>query len=111
MVLLFKSHIISFLEYRAAAFPHASSSVLAPRGNVLDRFLRDVGLSRKDALLRFSLAPLSSRRDIAVLGLIHRSALGLGPRMLQRFFSAASSPARWATFGAIYRHHEAQANE
>ena len=36
-------------------------------------------ISEEDALMKFSLAPLEARRDIAMLGLIHRTVLGKGP--------------------------------
>ena len=44
------------------------------------RFLRECGLSDEEALLHCNLASLETRRDIAMLGLIHRSVLGCGPR-------------------------------
>ena len=43
-------------------------------------------MSDTDALLSFNLAPLSSRRDMAMLGVIHRAVLGLGPKQLNKFF-------------------------
>eukprot|EP00969_Alexandrium_andersonii_P279798 12368234-Alexandrium_andersonii.AAC.1 len=45
------------------------------------------------ALLRFRLAPLAVRRDIALLGLVHRAALGLGPPQLQQIFRVDLGPA------------------
>ena len=50
------------------------------------RFLRECGLSDEEALLHFNLAPLETRRDIAMLGLIHRSVLGGGPRHYANMF-------------------------
>ena len=50
------------------------------------RFLRECGLSDEEALLHYNLAPLETRRDIAMLGLIHRSVLGCGPRHLANMF-------------------------
>ena len=46
---------------------------------VQTRFLRDAGVDEVEALMHFNLAPLSLRRDIAVLGVVHRAALGEGP--------------------------------
>ena len=53
---------------------------------MLSIFLRKVGISEIDALTHFKLAPLSSRRDIAMLGVIHRAVLGEGPPQLREFF-------------------------
>ena len=36
--------------------------------------------------MHFNLAPLKVRRHIAVLGTLHRSAVGLGPSQLKEFF-------------------------
>eukprot|EP00959_Pyramimonas_sp_CCMP1952_P180401 3772509-Pyramimonas_sp.AAC.1 len=79
LVLLYKAHILSFIEYRTCAFTHASNSVSASLDRVQSSFLRSVGTSDLDALRHFKFAPLCSRRDIANLGLIHRTLLGAGP--------------------------------
>ena len=86
MVLFFKSHILSFIEYRTAGVYHASRSITGRLDSVLDRFLRQLSISPIDALVHFSLAPLSTRRDIAMLGVIHRALLGKGPPQLHKFF-------------------------
>ena len=49
-------------------------------------FLAAINLSKTTLLHSYSLAPLSSRRDMAMLGVIHRSAVGKGPKQLQQFF-------------------------
>ena len=86
MITHYKSHILSFVEYRTPGIYHACSSVLSRLDSVQDRFLRETGITDYDALFAFNLAPLSARRDIAMLGVIHRSVLGLGPEQLCRFF-------------------------
>ena len=50
------------------------------------RFLRDCNVDEKDALLHFNLAPLTMRRDIAMLGLIHQTVLGKGPPRFKEYF-------------------------
>ena len=77
MIVQFKTHVLPVAESGMAAFYHASSSVLKPLDGILDSFLYHVGLSASNALLSFNLAPLSSRRDIAMIGLIHKCVLGL----------------------------------
>ena len=47
------------------------------------RFLAEVGVNETTALLEFSLAPLAMRRDIAMLGVLHRAALGQCPPHLR----------------------------
>ena len=53
------------------------------------KFLADAGIDERAALLDFNLAPLATRRDIAMLGVIHRSVLGLGPNHFAEFFKLA----------------------
>ena len=83
--------MLSFIDYRTAAIYRACDTVLRPLDHVLDRFLTEIGLSDVDALLYLNLAPLSSRRDMAMLGMIHRSVLGRGPPHFRVFFEAAGA--------------------
>ena len=53
-----------------------------------------LGVDKLTAFMSFNLAPLSLRRDIAMLGLIHRTVLGEGAAHFQRFFYAAPNTAR-----------------
>ena len=54
-----------------------------------NQFLRNLGLSEVEALCQYRLAPLSSRRDMALLGVIHRTVLGCGPEQFKEYFKAA----------------------
>ena len=84
--------MLSFIEYRNSVIGHASSSVLAPLDNVLSRFLSSLHIDAIQALMYFNLAPLHCRRDIGMLGVIHRSVLGLGPSCFSCFFRPSPSP-------------------
>lgn len=86
MVLLYKSHLVSFIEYRTSAVYHARRDVFSRLDAVQTRFLRDANVTVLHALVRFNLAPLAVRRAIAMLGLIHRTVLGFGPLHFQKFF-------------------------
>ena len=82
----YKSHVLSFVEYRTAGIYHACCSTLKPLDKIQTRFLREMGMTEVEALFAYNLAPLRSRRDIAMLGLIHRAVLGCGPGHFQQFF-------------------------
>ena len=86
LVLFYKSHLLSFLEYRTPAIYHATRAVLSRLDAVQSRFLRDIGIDEITALVTFHLAPLATRRDIAMLGSIHRTILGKGPSQFNAFF-------------------------
>ena len=65
---------------------------MQPVENVQTKYLQRLGISESDALFHFHLAPLSSRRDMAMLGLIHRMLLGRGPAQFRRFFFLEKAP-------------------
>ena len=48
--------------------------------------MRELGITEEHALLEHHLAPLTTRRDIAMLGIFHRSVLGLGPAQFKDLF-------------------------
>ena len=86
LVVLYKAHLLSYLEYRTPAIYHATRTILKRLDSVQARFLRDIGVDDITALITFHLAPLSARRDIAMLGVIHRTILGKGPDQFKEFF-------------------------
>ena len=76
--------MLSYLEYRTAAIYHATRDILVRLDAIQTRFLQDAGIDELTALMQFNLAPLSTRRDIAMLGLLHRVTLGKGPPHFRR---------------------------
>ena len=65
---------------------NASVSLINKIDRVQESFLEDAGIDAINALLIFNLAPLCLRRDIALLGLIHRTMLGQGPEHFKQWF-------------------------
>jgi hypothetical protein len=55
----YKAHILSQLEFPTPAIFHASNSVLESLDSVQKRFLREMGVTERDAFLNLGLAPLS----------------------------------------------------
>jgi hypothetical protein len=86
LIMLYKAHLLSYIEYRTPAIYHALRKELQKVDAIQDRFLRDAGVSTEEALMHFNLAPLSMRRDIAMLGMLHRAKLGIGPPQLREVF-------------------------
>ena len=88
LINLYKAQLLSYIEYRTAAIYHVCDSALALLDVVQDKVLRIAGMTKIEALNCANLAPLSVRRDIAMLGVIHRAAIGRGPEQLRYFFEA-----------------------
>ena len=78
--------MLSYIEYKTAAIYHATQGELSIIDRIQAGFLRELGISENDALLHFNLAPLHTRRDIAMLGVIHRAAIGRAHPQLRVFF-------------------------
>jgi hypothetical protein len=91
VVILYKAHLLAYLEYRTAAVYHATRDILAKLDRVQAKFLEDGGIGEVDALMSFNLAPLETRRDMAILGIIHRTALGKGPPHFRDHFAMLPS--------------------
>ena len=68
------------------------------------RFLREVGLTDEEALLQFNLAFLNARRDMAALGLIHRTVLGLGPPHFREWFFPSDEVAPYPIRHQVSKH-------
>ena len=86
LIIQYKQQVLTYIEYRTGAIYHATKTVLRQLDVLQTRFLRDLGITAEAALFDFSLAPLPMRRDIAILGVIHRSALGDGPAQFKEYF-------------------------
>ena len=100
LIHLYKSKLLSFLEYRTAAIYHACNTTLQRLDNFQEHFLSELGITAKTALFVFNLAPLARRRDIAMLGVMHRCVLGKGPPHFQDFFKLAPPKASTTRSGA-----------
>jgi hypothetical protein len=86
LVMLYKAHLLSYLEYRTTAVYHATRDLLLRLDRVQTKFLQDAGIDDVTALMEFNLAPLAARRDMAMLGVIHRTVLGRGPAHFRERF-------------------------
>jgi hypothetical protein len=100
LVRLYKSQVLSFLEKATPALYHAPDFFLAPVDNIQRQLLSELCVSELEAVEKYSLAPLKTRRDIAMLGLIHRVVLGDAPPQ----FSEYIRPATFVSFPRGLRH-------
>ena len=86
LIKLYKAHLLSWLEYQTPAIYHVTRALLRRVDGIQSRFLLDIGIDEVTALMEFNLAPLQMRRDLAMLGVLHRAALGQGPPQLRKLF-------------------------
>merc|ERR1712078_192613 len=86
LVCLYKAQVLPTLEFPTPAVYHCTATTLDELDRVQKRFLRAVDLTAEEALVRYNLAPLQTRRDLAMLSLLHRTVLGEGPEHFKKWF-------------------------
>ena len=86
LVHLYKSLVLSYLESCTAAIYHTADSVIERIDRIQDRLLVRCRLTALEEFSRFNLAPLPTRRDIAMLGILHKVVLGVAPPGISSIF-------------------------
>jgi len=92
LIALYKTHVLSYVEYNTPAVFHAPLFFLSAIDAIQDQFCDDLGLSAEEVLLQHNLAPLRSRRCIAMLGLLHKIVLGKSRLSICRVRILRASP-------------------
>jgi hypothetical protein len=97
MINQFKIHIWCILEGSTGAIYHASTSHLDNIDRLQNGFLRELGISKEEALITYNFAPTKLRRNIAMLGLLFRCARGTTHPSFKMLFPRASVSHRYGT--------------
>ena len=93
----FKTHIWGLMECHNGGIFHACSSLLEKLDAIHFKFLRDIGSDHANAFLEFNFAPPTLRRNISILGLLHKRVLGLSHPMFQTLLPFCSDvPGAWS---------------
>ena len=79
LVKQFKTHVWCILEGNVGGFYHACDTILGRLDQVQESFERALDFAPGEAFFAYNLIPLTTRRDIAMLGFIFRCAKGLAP--------------------------------
>ena len=83
---LYKAHVLPYAERSTPAIFHSHPNCLLMLDRIQNDFFEELQVSQRDALLNFNLAPLSVRRSMSMLVVLHRTQLGIAPPMLNAFF-------------------------
>ena len=86
MILQFKTHILCVLEGTMDMIFYTNSTRFNALDHILDSFLSELNVSSQDAFFKFNLAPLKFRRNIGMLGFIHKAVLGHSHRKICALF-------------------------
>ena len=77
LIMQFKTHIWGLMEFNMGGFFHAATFLLEKIDRAQSRFLRELAISPEQALLEFNFPSPQIRRNIGILGLLHKRVLGL----------------------------------
>ena len=80
----FKTHIWGIMEQNNGAIFHASRYLLEKLNSCQRNFLKKLDMNEEAAFLDFNFAPPSLRRDIGILGMLHKRILELGHPIFDR---------------------------
>jgi hypothetical protein len=72
----YKTHIWGYTEYHNGAIFHAASSELAKLDRLQKHYVHELSLTEESAFMYYNFAPPSLRRDIGILGFLHKRVLG-----------------------------------
>ena len=100
----YRSQVLSYIEVFTAAVHHANHFFLSSIDRVQGMFLQELGITEETALFDFHLAPLAARRDIAMLGFLHKIALRQAPPSLLDVFPLGCSRSPRSLRGNGARH-------
>ena len=86
LFLMYNAHVLSYIESSTPGLLHALPSVLNGIDRVQPSFQRELGFSAVEALELYRLAPLPCRREMFVMGALHKIILGIAPQQLAALF-------------------------
>ena len=70
----------------AGAIFHAATSLLAKLDDAQNRFLRVIGITPECTFLEYNFAPPKLRRNLSMLGMLHKRVLGKCHPSFERLF-------------------------
>ena len=105
MILQYKTHVLGLLELNIGVFYHACDTILETIANIQNSFVKKLDLFVEQAFLDHNLAPLCTRRDIAMLGLLYKCAHGQAHPELCELFRRQEPMHCWQTRLQSNRHN------
>ena len=95
MIQQYKTHVWSLTEYHSGAIFHASATALAKLDRLQASFLEELHMTEEMAFLEHNFAPSELRRDIGILGFLHKRVLEKCHIGLVQMLPANHSEGRW----------------
>ena len=91
----YKTHIWSYIEHHNGVIMHAAPSAVKRLDDMQGNFLKELHLLPESAFLDYNFAPSCLRRDIGILGFLHKRVLGECHAALMDFLPRRPTCAPW----------------
>ena len=91
----YKTHIWNYVEYHSGVIQHAAPTILKRLDDLQTSFVRDLHITEGSAFLYYNFAPACLRRDIGLLGFLHKRVLGLCHAAIAEFFPMLPASPYW----------------
>ena len=82
----YKTHVWNLIEYHNGVLQHACASQLQRIDSMQRGYVQELHLTEASAFIHYNFAPPSLRRDIGLLGFLHKRILGLCHEAIVAFF-------------------------
>ena len=82
----YKTHLCGFSEYQNGTIFHAAPTVLHKLDRMQTSYVHELHITEESAFLDFNFAPSCLRRDISILGFLHKRVLGESHVAIQELF-------------------------
>ena len=79
-----KTHVWGLMEANNGGIFHAATSLLDKIDGTQRRFLREIGMTESQAFLDHNFASPTLRRNIGILGMLHKRTLGMCHPMMEK---------------------------
>ena len=86
----FKTHVWGLMECHNCGIFHASSYILEKLDEVHHKFVEKLEISAEEAFISYNFASPNLRRDIGILGMLHKRVLGKSHPVFQRLLPFSS---------------------
>jgi len=86
MIAQYKTHIWGNTEYQNGAIFHAAASELAKLDRLQKHYVNALSITEESAFMSYNFAPPSLRRDIGILGFLHKRVLGKCHEAIRHMF-------------------------
>ena len=100
LIIMYNSQALSSIDFATLAIYHAPEIFLQNIDQIQEIVFSELGISAFEVLNEYNVAPLNCRRDISMIGFIHRIVISEAPFQFSKFINVACDTS--STRGSAY---------